>query len=173
VQPRRILDVGCGTGVYLRHAALLREDLVGVGLDLNPRVAEQARRNLAAWGAADGFEIRSGDVREAMSQLEGTFDLILLFQMLDYFTDEDRLKLLRDAKARLASGGALVIVAETKGDNVISRHLDVLEASTEGEKGLPELEAVLADMGQLGFSSVKAKRILPGGTLIGFLARQE
>jgi malonyl-CoA O-methyltransferase len=79
--PRRILEVGCGTG-YL--TALLREGHPGgelVALDLDAALIEQARRRLppdsrVSWLVADG---------ESFSQ--GGFDLIIANATFQWFTN--------------------------------------------------------------------------------------
>src|SRR6266540_3990603 len=51
-RPRRVLDVGCGTGVYLVHAATAGgPKLTGLGVDLDAGVVDLARRLLAPGGA--------------------------------------------------------------------------------------------------------------------------
>jgi Methyltransferase domain len=62
--PRRVLDVGCGTGVYLVHAATAGGlQLTGLGVDLDAAVVELARQRLASAGLAARFEVRHADVR--------------------------------------------------------------------------------------------------------------
>lgn len=46
---RRILDVGCGTGLLLSH---LDRDATYVGVDISPTAIEAARRRHAAWPRA-------------------------------------------------------------------------------------------------------------------------
>ena len=66
----RILDLGCGTGRLL--AAL--KPSKGVGVDLSPRMVEQARRN------HPHLEFVAGDIEDptAIGALEGPFDVIVL-----------------------------------------------------------------------------------------------
>src|SRR5262245_14499519 len=40
--PFQLLDVGCGSGDYLRHAAARNPTLTGLGLELHPRLADTA-----------------------------------------------------------------------------------------------------------------------------------
>ena len=80
LRPRRILEVGCGTGCL---TALLRQGHPGaelVALDLDPALIEQARRRLGpdsrvSWLVADG---------ESFSQ--GGFDLIIANATFQWFT---------------------------------------------------------------------------------------
>jgi release factor glutamine methyltransferase len=70
----RIVDFGVGSGALL--AALLSElpAARGVGVDLSPGAAAQARANLDSLGLAARVEIHVGDWAEC---LEGAFDLIV------------------------------------------------------------------------------------------------
>ena len=43
--PRRILDVGCGTGYYLREALPLGEDVRALGMDLSPTAVSRTIRS--------------------------------------------------------------------------------------------------------------------------------
>jgi 4-hydroxy-2,2'-bipyrrole-5-carbaldehyde O-methyltransferase len=62
--PRRVLDVGCGTGVYLAHAATAGDlQLTGLGVDLDATVVGLARQRLADAGLAERFEVRQADIR--------------------------------------------------------------------------------------------------------------
>lgn len=72
--PLRLLDLGTGTGALL--AALLSEYPVafGVGVDLAPGAARQARANLAALGFATRAAVLVGHWGEALT---GGFDLVV------------------------------------------------------------------------------------------------
>ena len=72
--PLRILDLGTGSGALL--AALLSEypAAFGVGVDLSPGAARQARENLAALGFSERSSVLVGHWGEALS---GGFDLVV------------------------------------------------------------------------------------------------
>jgi len=76
----RVLDVGCGTGAFLRHAGMRGggADLVGIELD-----AERAARARAANPKA---LIHEGDALEMVQRLEGKFDLITLWDVFEHVT---------------------------------------------------------------------------------------
>ncbi len=59
--PRRILDLGTGTGCLLLAVLSEFADATGLGLDRSPAAAEVARRNAADTGLADRTEIRCQD----------------------------------------------------------------------------------------------------------------
>ena len=78
----RLLEVGCGSGTYIRYATDRNSELTALGLELQPQVADMARRNLAAWGLSDRAEIETGDIRERKPT--PVFDLVTLHNNLYY-----------------------------------------------------------------------------------------
>ncbi len=59
----RLLDVGCGWGSFVLHAAA-RHGVRAVGITLSPNQAELARRRVAKAGLEDRVEIRLADYRD-------------------------------------------------------------------------------------------------------------
>ena len=59
----RLLDVGCGWGSFVLHAAA-RHGVSAVGITLSPNQAELARRRVAKAGLEDRVEIRLCDYRD-------------------------------------------------------------------------------------------------------------
>jgi release factor glutamine methyltransferase len=72
--PRRILDLGTGTGCLLLAALVEFPEAFGVGVDLSPQAAALARRNAADNGLADQSAFLAGDWARAIA---GRFDLVL------------------------------------------------------------------------------------------------
>jgi len=91
----RILDVGCGAGVFLD--ALEQFGHVE-GIESDSAAVEQSGR----WRG----RIHLGELDEAFHP-GATFDLILLLDVLEHVTDPDRL--LRHASRLLSQGGRLVV----------------------------------------------------------------
>jgi SAM-dependent methyltransferase len=93
VPPRRILDIGCGPG-ELGHVLKERGHYV-FGVD---------------WGTPS-FELDAfvqADITQGLpSSVVGTFDTVLLADVLEHMTEPQ--KLLKDAKARLKPGGSLLV----------------------------------------------------------------
>ena len=55
--------IGCGSGVYLRYAAMINPSLTAIGVELQPSVAEVARTNLRRWGLEGRVKVEDGDFR--------------------------------------------------------------------------------------------------------------
>jgi cyclopropane-fatty-acyl-phospholipid synthase len=79
----RILDVGCGWGSFVIHAA--REHGVrALGVTLSPAQAELARRRVAEAGLQDQVEIRVCDYRDLGSADGERFDAIASIGMVEH-----------------------------------------------------------------------------------------
>ena len=72
--PRRVLDLGTGTGCLLLAVLSERADAFGVGVDLSPEACQLAARNAAAHGLAARCAFVAGDWGAALC---GRFDVIL------------------------------------------------------------------------------------------------
>ena len=76
----RLLEVGCGTGVVLRHLAGVCQRGSVLGLDLYPEAVSYARERT-------GCEVVVGDVRSPPESL-GQFDIVGMFDVLEHLPDE-------------------------------------------------------------------------------------
>lgn len=100
-----LLDIGTGTGRMLELLGDHAERLVG--LDASHSMLAVARANLARAGLSGRAELRQGDVY-SMPFEAGTFDLVVVHQVLHYLDDPVRAV---GAAARLvAPGGRLLVV---------------------------------------------------------------
>lgn len=160
-QPRRVLDVGCGTGVYLVHAATAGgPELTGLGLDLDAGAVDLARRRLTDAGLAERFELRHGDVRTAELPA-ASFDLVLLFQDIYYFAEEERPGLLRGLRGLLAPGGALLLASLFAGRSLTAVHYDLLFRATAGTAPLPRRQQLDRQLHDAGFTTTWWVRLIP------------
>ncbi len=112
----RILDIGCGSGIYLHNAYEANPSVSGIGIDMDPAVVEQARRNLAGWGVADKFTIIDGDVRVPPAGLSGSFDLVTMYNVIYYFKAEERPALIRSVRSMLSPGGRVALATTVQGE---------------------------------------------------------
>src|SRR5690625_1822543 len=77
---QRLLDVGCGWGSMLIHAAR-HHGVRGVGVTLSSRQTELARRRVAQAGISDRVEIRQADYRDVD---DGPYDAISSIGMFEH-----------------------------------------------------------------------------------------
>lgn len=101
---RHLLDLGTGTGRILQ--LLAPRATRAVGLDASHAMLSVARANLERAGLTR-VELRQGDIY-APPFARGSFDLIVVHQVLHYLDDPARA--LREAAHLLAPGGRLLIV---------------------------------------------------------------
>src|SRR6266508_1255172 len=160
-RPRRVLDVGCGTGVYLVHAATAGgPKLTGLGVDLDAGVVDLARRRLADARLAGRFDVRHADVRTA--ELEAaSFDLVLLFQNIYYFAEDQRPDLLRRLRGLLAPGGALLLASLFAGRSLAAAHYDLLFRATAGCGPLPRRQQLDHQLHNAGFTTTRWVQLIP------------
>jgi cyclopropane-fatty-acyl-phospholipid synthase len=100
----RVLDVGCGWGSFVIHAAS-RHGVRAVGITLSEQQARLARERARSAGVAERVEFRVADYREVS---DGPFDAIASIGMVEHVGEEQI-----DAYARrlfdlLRSGGRLL-----------------------------------------------------------------
>src|SRR5882757_416688 len=81
LQPgERVLDVGCGWGSFVMHAAS-RHGVEAVGITLSENQAELARKRVADAGLSDKVEIRVQDYRELAGE---NFDAVASIGMVEH-----------------------------------------------------------------------------------------
>jgi ubiquinone/menaquinone biosynthesis C-methylase UbiE len=102
-EPSSVLDLGTGTG---KAARLVAERFPGcevVGVDLAPRMVEEARRLLPE-GLAERVRFEVADA-SALPFPDGAFDLVVLLNMIPFF----------DELARITAPGGVIVVASMFG----------------------------------------------------------
>ena len=158
--PRRLLDVGCGTGVYLAHAAAASPTLSGLGIDLDAGVVDLAHARLAEASLAGRFEVRHAEIR-SVELPAASFDLVLLFQNVYYFAADERPDLLRRLRGLLTPGGALVLASLFAGRSLAVAHYDLLFRATAGLGPLPRRQELERQLRDAGFTTTRWVQLLP------------
>jgi len=166
-----VLDVGCGSGFFLRSVNNLNSNANGIGLDIDEAVVDQAKSNIETWGLAEKFEIHHGNI-SSLSNKTGLFDLISLINILYYFNEEDRFDLLKNLCQRLAPNGILVIVMNfhSKGKDVGAANLNVVNNSLKGLNPLPNIDGIISLLNQCGLSKINTHQFMPRSSFLGIAA---
>jgi ubiquinone/menaquinone biosynthesis C-methylase UbiE len=95
--PRRVLDLGTGTGFVAKALAGRYPEAEVVGIDLSPAMIEEACRTLPA-ELAGRVEFEVGDA-SALTCPDGEFELVILSNMIPFYDELARI---------VAAGGTLV-----------------------------------------------------------------
>jgi ubiquinone/menaquinone biosynthesis C-methylase UbiE len=104
---RRILALGCGTGIEVRALRrLARPDTAIIGIDHSPALIDAARRLTAEEGLADNVTYQVGDAHHAPYG-DGEFDIITLHTLISHV--EDPLQVLGEARRLVRPGGTVAV----------------------------------------------------------------
>jgi cyclopropane-fatty-acyl-phospholipid synthase len=100
----RVLDVGCGWGAFVMHAAE-RHDVRAVGITLSASQAQLARERVQEAGLADRVQIRLADYRDLAGE---RYDAIASIGMVEHVGSEQIDLYARQLAALLPQGGRLL-----------------------------------------------------------------
>jgi SAM-dependent methyltransferase len=102
MDPGTVLDLGCGWGELLLRIVEAGTEFRGIGIDVDGRLIDRARRNAAERGLADRVDLRVGDVNESSEAA----DVVICVGSDHIFGD--RSEALRGLRSRVRPGGRLV-----------------------------------------------------------------
>jgi cyclopropane-fatty-acyl-phospholipid synthase len=100
----RVLDVGCGWGAFVIHAAR-HYGVNAVGITLSPPQAELARRRIADAGLSDRVEVRVADYRDLHGE---RYDAIASIGMVEHVGENQIDVYARQLRALLKPDGRLL-----------------------------------------------------------------
>jgi SAM-dependent methyltransferase len=163
----RLLEIGCGSAVHIRHAAARNAQLTALGLELQPDAAALARENVSLWKLADRVTIEIGDVMSRAA--EPVFDVATLHQNIYYFPVEARVAVLRHVRTFLKPSGRLLLTTVCQGRGAGTDILNLWGAMTAGCGRLPTPGEMVAQMKEAGFADVKRRRLIPGESFYSFV----
>lgn len=103
---RRILDVGCGFGLFGCYFSAMFPEITYCGYDLNPKRIEKARL-AAAKLKLGNVSFNCGDARDLSINEE--YDAVLMIDLLHHIDDPAKANLLKTCASRLAPDGRLII----------------------------------------------------------------
>ncbi|MEO3860228.1 non-ribosomal peptide synthase/polyketide synthase [Acrocarpospora sp. B8E8] len=134
LRPRRVLEIGVGSGLLLSRIAPVCEDYWGT--DLSAEAVTALRAQLPS-DLAGRVELRAQPAHDMTGLPEASFDTIIINSVAQYFPSADYLtKVIRQASALLAPGGVLFI-----GDVRNLRLLRCLRAAVETRRTSAEVTA--------------------------------
>ncbi|NMR19430.1 class I SAM-dependent methyltransferase [Cellulomonas fimi] len=105
----RILEIGCGHGLFSAYAALAAPGREVVGVDIDPDKIRAAKAAARRWDPADGVGRLSFAVAPSGAVPPGPWDAVVVVDMLYLLPEAGQRRLLEEAVAALAPGGRLVV----------------------------------------------------------------
>ncbi len=170
VRPLRILDVGCGTGVYSKVVLDADRSAHLEGIDLSEDVIEAAREELNRAGFASRFRLHVGDVRRWVRASPTRFDLILLLNNIYYFEPESRTALYRELRELLTDRGELLIVSMMAPGSIAAAHLHFMLSCQDTAAALPRHAEIEDDLLHSGFRILARHVLVPTEPFVGVRA---
>ena len=168
--PCHLLEVGCGSGIYIRHAAIKNPNLTALGLELQKDAANVAVENIQEWGLQDQVMIEVGDIRTRSAASD--FDMVTLYNSIYYFPVEERVDLLARINEQLKPGGALLLTTCCQNGNLGMKVLNLWGASNLHGGRLPGVLEMVEQLKQAGFQGVDTRRLIPGDSFYAFYAKR-
>lgn len=167
----RVLDVGCGSGVWSLALAARRQGMRVTGLDFEPVLASFAAHADAA-GLGDRVELLAGDVFH-LDLPPASFDLVVVANVLRLEPAPRAQALVARAAAALRPGGALLLVdAFAAGSDAaeLARTLYALHLALRERGGtVHETATVRAWLTGAGFGEAEAIELAGGFSAVGAL----
>lgn len=108
-KPKKILDVGGNTGKWAIQCAKYSKDITITILDL-PGQLKKAEVNIKKEGLENRIFLHSINLLDHSQPFPKNFDAIWMSQLLDCFSDEDIVKILKRASLALSDNGYLYIL---------------------------------------------------------------
>jgi cyclopropane fatty-acyl-phospholipid synthase-like methyltransferase len=155
-----LLEVGCGSGIYIKRACDRNPNLNAVGLELQEKVAEFARANVLAWQISDRVRIVANDIRDYTS--ENLYDVITFFNLIYYFPVDERIDVLRKLKGLLHPGGQVALTTLCPINEPSIQLMNLWSSMTKGCGPLPTPEEIIAQFKEAGFAKFQSEKLMPG-----------
>ena len=167
---RRIADVGCGTGVFVRQLAELAPEAEVIGIERGGDLVERARRELLDTDLAGRVEIRIGAPGDLGPLGTEPFDLVTLINVVCFVPESQRRDLFEAIAGRLAPGGSLALVTMTVPGSVAAAHLDLMLRVQREAASLPTIEDLERDLASAGLEITDRTRLVPTEPFYGLTA---
>jgi 2-polyprenyl-3-methyl-5-hydroxy-6-metoxy-1,4-benzoquinol methylase len=104
----RILDVGCGFGLFAAYFGQTHPGRSIVGIDPDARRVGLARHVASRLGLRQHTFV-VGDVRDARGEIEGPFDAAYVLDVMHHLPKDDQRRVLERLRDALVPGGMLIV----------------------------------------------------------------
>jgi amino acid adenylation domain-containing protein len=137
--PRRVLEIGCGTGMVLLRLAPGRERYVGT--DLSRRALAELGRVAAARPELGAVTLLEREAADFSGFADGEFDAVVLNSVVQYFPSASYLEAVLSQAMRVLAPGGMVFVGDVRSLPLLPvQHLALALARAEGSLPVAQLE---------------------------------
>ena len=109
---KKILDIGCGTGEFLKNYHDLKNQCLGIDIQQNFKLRNKI-----------GFTLKNTDIKNFINNNKKKFDIIFIFEFLEHLNLSDR-KFLFKNLFKLLNKNSLIFIS-TLNKNIISKFLAI------------------------------------------------
>ncbi len=169
-QTHRILEVGCGSGEYLKYYAEVNPGNTGIGIDLNTEAAAIAQKSLAKNGISSSFKVIQENILEPVKLKNELFDIITSYSNIYYFSDISRSIFFKRTLELLAPGGRFMLATMFRDETLISKYFDVIFTATKYLYPLPDINILVKELKNAGYTKVKTVNLLGSMSFRGIVA---
>ena len=109
---KKILDIGCGTGEFLKNYHDLKNQCLGIDIQQNFKLKNKI-----------GFTLKNTDIKNFINNNKKKFDIIFIFEFLEHLNLSDREFLFKNL-FKLLNKNSLIFIS-TLNKNIISKFLAI------------------------------------------------
>ncbi|MDD3814219.1 MAG: methyltransferase domain-containing protein [Desulfocapsaceae bacterium] len=155
-----LLEVGCGSGIYIKRACDRNPDLTVTGIELQKEVADFARENAIIWQLGNRVDIQNIDVRNY--KCEKPYNIISFYNLIYYFPVNERIDILRHIGSLLQPGGQLLLTTLCPENEPSIQLMNLWSSMTKGCGPLPSPDQVCDQLKAAGFDKIQVEKLMPG-----------
>jgi amino acid adenylation domain-containing protein len=143
LQPRRILEIGCGVGLLVQQLAPRAQAYMAT--DLSARAVSDLRAWIATQPPLSHVQIRHAEARDFRGIQAGEFDTVVLNSVVQYLPDVDHLLEVLEKAARVVSQGGRLFVGDVRHlSHVPMFHASVQLSRAERRTSMRQLRSRIA-----------------------------
>lgn len=155
-----LLEVGCGSGIYIKRACDRNPDITVTGIELQEEVADFARENMKIWQIEDRVNIQNIDVRNF--KCEKPFNIISFYNLIYYFPVNERINILRHIGSLLHPKGQLLLTTLCPENEPSIQLMNLWSSMTRGCGPLPSPDQLCDQLNEAGFDKIQIEKLMPG-----------
>ena len=130
-RPRRVLEIGCGTGMLLTRIAPQVEHYHGS--DLSRHAVAQIDTLGRSIEGLEGVSTSYGPAREELGRLVGSFDTVVINSVIQYFPSEAYLREVVSRAIAIVDGPGVVFIGDVRSHALLRAYHSAVAAARSGD----------------------------------------